>query len=837
MNTTVASKRRDMSTPNTSGCPQPARSSLLSFFPRANQQAGGRSAGASEHRPTKKPRPAPAGPSAQNQPGEALVGQAIEVLWPQQGEWFSGVVDSYKDGVHVIAYADGSSLGHDLAKSRFRVPAAPLASPAPAEARGQVEATPPAVVVIKPTAVVAECPRAAAVGHDTEEQKPKAPPAASASKPTTSAAPRLAPIFAAKGPRKKTELEPASTAGSTGRSFAAIFAKAKTKKPASKKTEGQATVKTSASTAPTPTPTPIHIPTPAATPAATPTPTSTEEKATATVTAAAEAAETPAANAAAAAAAETAAAGQTAGPETDLGAIHPMFLTKEQKLLKARKESEARQAQAQEESLRQLREQQERNRRDDAQLSKGKEVNPFFQQCKEDIALSARAGATSTSSQHAAKFCASWTMIDPWLVAGGVVHVSQRTPAPGCPEPVPSPLLKRPLHVPAPIRAPANRQIKLVNLGKGKVPSSDPGAQPVRQPPSMQCPALDADTIEQFARSESVIQLLCGVKSSYETLPRVAKVAVNMFQRCLRYRFGDLRRVSRGASGTASGGGAAAADLWCQIYSPRCTQDVCGNRQSVTRLTTWLNARKSKTIARNSRAKQRNRYDQSESDSDDDFVDSNPEVERSQTQMWAAAGDFSMLLLSGPTGAGKTAAIHAVAAECGYSNIEINSSQKRNSRAILGACGEATQSHGLKKWQTSSEQAPKAQAATGKAKKQKTAAKGRKGKGPSKLKLGVKVARKSSLAAAQSEPSADLSLIVFEEVDALFEDDRGFFSALSTLAASTKRPIILTSNCRNLDYGSSQLDMLRCDFGSPSADEICTLLRCICLTEVTISGV
>ena len=43
--------------------------------------------------------------------------------------------------------------------------------------------------------------------------------------------------------------------------------------------------------------------------------------------------------------------------------------------------------------------------------------------------------------------------------------------------------------------------------------------------------------------------------------------------------------------------------------------------------------------------------------------------------------------------------------------------------------------------------------------------------------------------------AANKSLILFEDVDIAFDEDRGFIASILQLAKTTKRPIILTSNC------------------------------------------
>ena len=84
---------------------------------------------------------------------------------------------------------------------------------------------------------------------------------------------------------------------------------------------------------------------------------------------------------------------------------------------------------------------------------------------------------------------------------------------------------------------------------------------------------------------------------------------------------------------------------------------------------------------------------------------------------------------------------------------------------------------------------------------------------------------------AAAEAAPEVSLIVFEEIDVLFEDDRGFFKELCALEESTKRPIILTSTSESVDGLPENLPMLRANFEAPSVAEIRDLVRCICLCE------
>lgn len=52
---------------------------------------------------------------------------------------------------------------------------------------------------------------------------------------------------------------------------------------------------------------------------------------------------------------------------------------------------------------------------------------------------------------------------------------------------------------------------------------------------------------------------------------------------------------------------------------------------------------------------------------------------------------------------------------------------------------------------------------------------------------------KESISEDQSKKLAT-SLILFEEVDVIFDDDSGFLSAIKTFMTTTKRPVILTTS-------------------------------------------
>lgn len=491
--------------------------------------------------------------------------------------------------------------------------------------------------------------------------------------------------------------------------------------------------------------------------------------------------------------------------------VADLFLTKQQK-----------QERAKEESLRKLREEQERNRQVDEALRRGKATNPFF-----DQRAAAREPAHQAGGPQLERCDASSPVFAtlPWLLPGGVVHITQRQqPTDSTTRPVLYPIVPQDR---AGLQSHAPSNVRLLSLPLGKEQDREQLTTAASQPV---CPfsyhPLDEETIERFARSLPVIKLLCGESKEYSALGRADKVLVNTFQRSLGWRYGCTRTA------TSEPRMRVAHDLWTELYRPMCAADVCGNRQDVARLATWLQRMKSNMMTAKQKPKARKFKDESDSDYEsDDFADfaSNGSYAqlsaKDQSDLWETSTEFNVVLLSGPAGCGKSAAIHAASQECGYSIIEMNASEKRTGKAVQAKCGEATKSHGLQKWQglTAQEIRP-AQNPEAKSSKRKKAG--------SKLTLKKKAKTgDASSWSASSDGSAEASLIVFEEVDVLFDDDQGFFAALSTLESTTKRPIVMTSASTSIEGLPERLPTLNSTFEAPSVKEIRDLLRCICLTE------
>jgi DNA polymerase III delta prime subunit len=173
------------------------------------------------------------------------------------------------------------------------------------------------------------------------------------------------------------------------------------------------------------------------------------------------------------------------------------------------------------------------------------------------------------------------------------------------------------------------------------------------------------------------------------------------------------------------------------------------------------------------------------------------------------------IVISGPSGCGKTAMVYGVAKELGFEVFEINSSSRRSGKEILERVGDMARNHlvhrsdhlGLSNPQEGNNQrtsdAPSTDMKSGRQGTMSTFFKPKGGANPTTKNTTSEAAKKDgndeATRSSKSPPKQQTqSLILLEEVDILFEEDKQFWATVMTLIAQSKRPIIMTCNDETL---------------------------------------
>lgn len=206
----------------------------------------------------------------------------------------------------------------------------------------------------------------------------------------------------------------------------------------------------------------------------------------------------------------------------------------------------------------------------------------------------------------------------------------------------------------------------------------------------------------------------------------------------------------------------AHASLWMDHWRPTCAAHVLGNEASATVLRDWLqDLRVSYSGATQrpnmTRAASRRRGRHASTESSDDEFEPDEAAWLDQFRVPASpplAAPTALtngMVLVGPTGVGKSAAVYACASELGFEVFELNPGMgRRSGKDLTSAVGQLTRNH---------------------------------------MVLGD--------ARARLHDMPHQSLILLDEVDVLFEDDIGFWPAVAELMSESLRPVVLT--CTDID--------------------------------------
>ncbi|NXG65484.1 ATAD5 protein, partial [Hemiprocne comata] len=315
--------------------------------------------------------------------------------------------------------------------------------------------------------------------------------------------------------------------------------------------------------------------------------------------------------------------------------------------------------------------------------------------------------------------------------------------------------------------------------------------------------------------------------------------------------------------------------LWTEKYQPQDSSELVGNKKEIERLHSWLKEWKKRADWEEKRNQKGEKEDKEHQDSLDslDFKDSKSDLEE-ETSL------CNTVLITGPPGVGKTAAVYACAQELGFKIFEVNASCQRSGRQILSQLKEATQSHQVDKKginahkpcffnSCSSAKSPKkmyspkkvvsprkpplSPKAAGlkrslppktlanyfkisskcKSNEEVTAQGKKKGNTQNSREENKDAQVKSinkELEGGEHNRKSATSLILFEEVDIIFDEDAGFLSAIKTFMATAKRPVVLTTNDPTF---SLMFDgyFEEINFRTPSLINAASYLQVLCLAE------
>ncbi|KAL8812917.1 MAG: hypothetical protein Q9200_000656 [Gallowayella weberi] len=205
----------------------------------------------------------------------------------------------------------------------------------------------------------------------------------------------------------------------------------------------------------------------------------------------------------------------------------------------------------------------------------------------------------------------------------------------------------------------------------------------------------------------------------------------------------------------------------------------------------------------------------------DPSQDQNRTVKRTELRIQEAANlaanandgqrSTNAVVISGPYGCGKTAAIYAVTHELGFEVFEINTGSRRSGKDILDRVGDMSRNHLVNPSQVSDmdleslaedstlqmTDTVKQDIESGRQATMNAFLKPKKGtkKPPMKGKqLGDETASVKKL---KQKPQKQ-SVILLEEVDVLFEEDKQFWATALELIVQSKRPIIMTCTDEDL---------------------------------------
>ncbi|KAJ9059882.1 hypothetical protein DSO57_1036923 [Entomophthora muscae] len=235
---------------------------------------------------------------------------------------------------------------------------------------------------------------------------------------------------------------------------------------------------------------------------------------------------------------------------------------------------------------------------------------------------------------------------------------------------------------------------------------------------------------------------------------------------------------------------------WLKSYGATSSKHFLGNQKTIAEIRGWLE--NWKVIACSQDVSDDELIlDLPLSDDDSDYGKKSKKPLRSKRQGSKKSGQRKrkpklppITILSGPAGVGKTAIAHACAQDCGYRVLEINATSARTGSDLINLVEQLSKNHLV----NSSNSFFKSKDAS-------------------------------------NAPKPNL-LILIDEADLLFQGEKSFLTALFHLAASTRRPFILTVNDCTSSFNVPK-SLLHANFRLQQApiESLTTFLQLMCLNE------